>query len=180
MKLSIGIFNALLFLLVILIIHFSIKNFILDKKESFDGLNTDKPQYITTRLNTEEVEKCEVYNNTSNNLESEKENMLKYVLDESDELDKYFKDRSVTNVPDDGCKQRTDQHIIPLNTTCDPQMNPNEFNINKEVIADCELPQDKKHYSLLKVYDKESTMSGAPLYGGINAYDDEEIYYSKI
>jgi hypothetical protein len=164
MQLSIGIFNALLFLLVILILHFALKNLVLNKPK-YESLVESAP--------------CKVSNI---NLESEKEDMLKYVLDDNDakiSLDNYFKDKAVTNVPDDSCKHRNDQNYIPVSTTCDPKMDANLFTNDMKVLKDCELPQDKKNYTLLKIYEDEKPENGGDLYGGIKGYDDEDVYFSS-
>lgn len=164
MKLSIGIFNAILVFMVILILHFVIIKFGV-KKESF-VINT---------------ERCEPTNKVSisKNLETEKENMLKFVMNDNN-LDQFFKDKPVTSVVvDDTCKSRIDKNHIPLSTTCDTKLLDSEFKTEMKVIGDCKLPQDKKHYTMLKTYDEENSMSGSPVFANINAYDNEDFNFSS-
>jgi hypothetical protein len=165
MKLTIGIFNALLVLMIILILHFIIIHTI--KKESFQDIPACD-QYEVDPINK--------------NLESDKENMLKYVLEDpsDNDLDNYFKDYPVLDVKDDGCKNKTDNNQLPLSTTCDPKIQTLSLADEMKVISDCELPQDKKHYTLLKEYAEEKPQNGGLLYGNISAYDEEDLYFSKI
>jgi hypothetical protein len=137
----------------------------------------------------------------------EREEMLEYVtkgdlmknsqkkgIYDDDDLDKYFKDNIVSeNVADLGnkfeqydskddiCKFKADNHQLPLSTTCSTKITDlnTKIPLEKRVIADCNLPQDKKNIMVLKEYENENTMNGGLLYGNLEAYDELGLNYEN-
>jgi hypothetical protein len=123
--------------------------------------------------------------------------MLEYVKkgdddnDDTENLDKYFKDNIVSenvkvlenkyikNDPD-VCKFKEDNHQLPLSTTCNTNIQKiNSKEIDKTVIADCNLSQDKKNIMILNQYANENTMNGGLLYGDLEAYDTFDTNYEE-
>lgn len=111
-----------------------------------------------------------------------------------DELDRYFKDNMVSeNVADladkfekcdsqsDICKFKADNHQLPLSTTCSTKITDlkTDKSLEKRVIADCNLPQDKKNIMILKEYENENSMNGGALYGNLGAYDEFDLNFEK-
>lgn len=167
---SVGLKNAILVCLLILILHFTIKNIMFDKgskKESFKTSEEPPPQ-------------CRFYdNNDKKDLETEKKQMLEYVMGDPEDLDKYFKGNPVTEVAkNQQCAPKTDDNTLPLSTTCDPSLTQVNLGESMKVKANCDLPQDKKNVMLLKEYENEKPLNGGELYGGITAYDSLDLYFS--
>jgi len=119
---------------------------------------------------------------------------LKKVDSIDDELDRYFKDNIVSeNVADladkfercdsqnDICKFKADNHLLPLSTTCSTKISDlkTDKSLEKRVIADCNLPQDKKNIMILKEYENENSMNGGALYGNLGAYDEFDSNYEN-
>ena len=111
---------------------------------------------------------------------------------DDDDLDRYFKDNIVSdNVADlankfercdarsDVCKFKADNHQLPLSTTCSTKISDLKTtpSLEKRVIADCNLPQDKKNIMILNEYENENSMNGGLLYGNLGAYDEFELNY---
>lgn len=199
--LAIGIKNSILVLLIILILHFLIKNTIFDKNSK----NPKKPQakstdieqiHITAVPKVEIVPpKVETFKDDApscapappRNTDVEKEELLKFVFgaeapgtSSEDELGKYFKGDDVTSDVEGELAKRKptcpvvkkDDMNLPLTTTCDPQIQRLNLLAEKSVKADCNLKQDKKDVMILKEYDDENSMSGGQLYGGLSAFDN--------
>ena len=119
------------------------------------------------------------------------------------ELDRYFKDNIVSeNVADlsdkfdrcdsqnDICKFKADNHQLaqlesegrlPLSTTCSTKISDlkTDKSLEKKVIADCNLPQDKKNIMILNEYENENSMNGGSLYGNLGAYDEFDLNYEN-
>jgi hypothetical protein len=122
--------------------------------------------------------------------------MLEYVTKgdtddiDNESLDKYFKDNIVSekvkvlenkyiNNDPDVCKFKADNHQLPLSTTCNTNIQKINSENDKTIIADCNLPQDKKNIMILNEYANENTMNGGLLYGELEAYDRFDTNYEE-
>jgi len=118
------------------------------------------------------------------------QNQKKQMMDD-DDLDKYFKDNIVSesvaelehkfDTGADVCKFKADNHQLPLSTTCSTKISDLKTNpsLEKRVVADCNLPQDKKNIMILNEYENENTMNGGLLYGNLEAYDEFDLNYEN-
>jgi hypothetical protein len=177
--LGIGIKNAILIILIILILHFVIKNILMNKtvlfpikKEKFE------PKKSSDSLGPQ---KC-----LSENLSSEKDKLLKFVFGDDmpkgdNNLDNFFKDvsKKILECDKDNymeCKVKSDDHRIPLASTCDPKM----FELpSTDLIKKADICNTKKDLMILNEYTNESQMNGGNLYAGISAYDDFDQNYEQ-
>lgn len=170
--LSIAIKNSILVILIILILHFFIKNVILEKStEKFSTFNVDSTKSDTDKLCTvdDSAKKTDFYN----------DELMQYVKNGDIELDKYFQDNIVTESDTTQCKKIDDKQL-PLSSTCSPdiqKLSDNEDTM--KITSDCGT-QDKK-IMILKEYADEKTMNGGKLFNDINLtpYDDFDINYQE-
>ncbi len=193
--LSIGLKNSILVILIILIIHFIIKNMILDKKSTVaivppTAENTKAgyhPPYSPEKF-TEKEESCTKPRNDDALLKKYQEDeLMRFVAmgdsSESKSLDLFFKDISSdvkdkescieTNV----CKFKADNQQLPLSTTCDSDIQKLPLVDGKKIRANCDLNQDKKNIMILTEYEDEKDMNGGKLFGVLDAYDNYDVNY---
>jgi len=191
--LSTGIKNSILIVLIILILHFLIKNVLLTKKEPFDSkctTNTFKPEGGVGSVKVAEVPKP---------VEKEKEkDGSKDVYDSwfgggSDsaaggggdtDIDKYFAGEiDIKKEIEEATKCTVlvqDPHL-PKSSTCDPNFNkiPDDL-FKKEVKANCNIIQDKKNILILNEYENESNLNGGKLFMNLDAYDNNESMFATL
>ena len=182
MNLSIGIKNAILFLLCILILHFLIKNVLLDKKPD-SGLagpvkgeqdkgyfETFLPEFVNKNSNDKAVQQ-----------DAENQRMMEYVnSNKPTEIDFAFDQKLITPCEPKKCLEpRKDDMQLPLSTTCDADIGILKDDSMK-IKADCHLPQQHQNFTLIKEYENEKVINGGALYEGlgINAFDTFNDYYS--
>lgn len=158
--LNIGLKNAILFFLIILILHFLIKNVIIDKKPQ----TTDTKSYFSTEKFTEQKKK-----------------MLDYISDaEQNELDKAFDQKLIKECKEDVCLPRkSDDNILPLSTTCDTSIQELKPEDPMKLKADCQIAQDYKSFMVIKEYENEKGINGGKLYDGLDAYDGFDDYFES-
>jgi len=192
--LAIGIKNAILIILIILIIHFAIMNIMSNRvtpqkvqdksQDKSQDKALDKVQEKALEQFEESTIKCSPVQNPSANLESEKENLLKFVFGDNipkdgSGLDKFFKDYSneieKCDKPYEQCSKKSDDHSVPLATTC----NPNIQELSSELDNLKKLPvcNTKKDLMILNQYDNENQMNGGVIYADINAYDNYDLSF---
>jgi hypothetical protein len=186
--LAIGIKNAILIILIILIVHFAIKNIIMtndDRKEITPETKEKFLDILPNPISTSSEPKC-MPQSPDDNLESDKENLLKFVFgndvpSNSKGLDDFFKDYSnqisQCDKPYETCNKKSDDHTVPLASTCDP--NVQELPITQDFTKAKEVCNTKKDLMILNEYTNENAMNGGSLYGDINAYDDFDLSYSQ-
>ena len=193
---SIGIKNSILIILIILIIHFAIKNILIDNskmipkipsitneitkettKESFYDVNSDIPETGVQHA------KCI---QQSSNLESEKENLLKFVFGndvpkDNTDLDNFFKDFSKQisqcEKPYINCDKKNDDHTTPLPSTCDPNIQELPLLPDMEKIDVC---NNKRDIMIVNEYKNENAMNGGLLYAGISPFDEFDTSFSGV
>lgn len=148
-----GIKNAILFLLIILILHFLIKNVtgptagpVAKKIEGFLDNLMNKTNYA--EVNTADKSDGMV---TVNNCK--------------------------INLP-----VKSDNQHLPLSTTCDAnimELRPEDN--TKKVKEDCRIYQDHKNFTMIKTYENENPNNGGKLYDDVSvgAFDSFEEYYHK-
>lgn len=202
---SLGIKNAILVMLIIMILHVLIKNAIADgtqrkqpsqtKRETFVGASVDKAydqlveksgDLSKPNVPSPEVPACPAPEKKT----SEEDELLKYVYgDDKDGSDiaSFFKGLDVTKDIDKNIQAKlacpvlkSDDNSLPLSTTCDPKLQNMSASLvaNKEVKADCDLKQPLQNM-VLKEYNDESSMNGGALYGSLSAYDDYALSFQE-
>jgi len=150
-----GIKNAILFLLIILILHFLIKNTIGQPIEKF--LNT-----ITTSI--------------TGNANKDLSNSANYA-DVNGPESMVTVNNCKINLP-----TKSDDHHLPLSTTCDANITELRPEDNtKKVKEDCHIYQDHKNFTMIKTYENENPNNGGKLYDDltVGAFDSFEEYYHK-
>ena len=183
--LAIGIKNSILVLLIILILHFLIKNTLVDRASKLQKSAVKPPSKETFKGNETVKEECNPAPAPPRNSEAEKEELLKYVFgddnkkeDDNDDLRAFFGGNDVTrDVQGELAKRqpecqapKKDDNALPLSDTCDPGIMSIKDDAHKPVSADCDLPQ-KMGVMLLKEYENENAMNGGKLYGGLDGFD---------
>lgn len=188
---AIVIKNIILFILVVLIGHFLVKNFLIDKdttstsqsktvfpqvlqgKDTKNAKDTkDTNQSLPTLVKDATEPIISKPENEVEGLDKAKEELLKFVDEEDgDHINKYFKE--TTPVPTDDCKSKTQTSQFPLSTTCDPDIqNVQNVNTKKDLAKkpkDCTLI--RKNILVLNEYDNENVMNGGELFNGLSAFD---------
>lgn len=173
--LAIAIKNTILVILIMLIIHFFIKNILIDPpKEKFTPANfVMKPEgndiCIGKRL--DDIEK--------KNLEDLE--MKKYIGFADDKsLDNFFKDNALSEEVKEleACKLKSDNNQLPLSTTCNANITSvGHDDASLKIKKECDLTQDKKNVMLIKEYEDEKPINGGTLFDGLSAYDTLDQNY---
>lgn len=195
MSLAIVIKNTILVILIILIGHFMVKNFLLDKKPSLSykgepnkdlgGALVPIKKELTPSPIVPENEtplakpSSEPIATVQGGLDKAKEELLKFI-DGDDDIEGYFgNDIELGIQPTDNCKPKVQDNMFPLSTTCNPDI---QFlpKTDKSVKANCNLKQIKKNIMMINEYDDENTMNGGALYGGLSAFDSFDNNYQSF
>ena len=193
--LSLGLKNAILVLLIILILHVLIKNAIADKKikEPFQNTALNKADLASLEQNKVQPIKapaCPISSEEKKEIKKEDDDseLLKYVYgDDKDTTDisQYFKGMDITkDVQKEidaklSCKTLKKDDSLPLSTTCDPQLQSLQADENsKKVRFDCDLKQSISNM-MLGEYEGENAMNGGELYGNLSAYDGFGLNYEE-
>lgn len=195
MSLAIIIKNTILVILIILIGHFMVKNFLLDKKthptykqepnKDLGGalvpiIKDLAPSPIVPENETPLAKpSSDPVSTIQGGLDKAKEELLKFI-DGDDDIEGYFgNDTELGIQPSDNCKPKVQDNIFPLSTTCNPDIQ-SLPKTDKSVKANCNLNQTKKNVMLINEYDDESTMNGGALYGGLSAFDSFDNNYQSF
>ena len=185
---GIGIKNAILIILIILIIHFAIMNIMSNRvpPQKTQEKALEKVQDKALERFEESTIKCLPVQNPSVNLESEKENLLKFVFGDNipkdgSGLDKFFKDYSneieKCDKPYEQCSKKSDDHTVPLATTCNPHIQ--ELSSEIDNLKKLPVCNTKKDLMILNQYDNENQMNGGLIYADINAFDNYDLSFQS-
>lgn len=201
--LSVGIKNSILVILIILIIHFIIKNMILERPSN-KGVDTElknakagyHPPYSPEKFtNIAEVNQDACKNKPRDDdaelKKFQEDELMRFVAmgdsSESKTLDSFFKDNIVSSDVKDKqsctemnvCKFKADNQQLPLSTTCDTNIqNLPLTNNNMKIHANCDLNQDK-NIMILTEYENEKDMNGGKIYGVLDAFDNYDLNYQQ-
>ena len=199
MLLSVGIKNAILVLLIILIAHFLIKSVLVDKNPKIlqefvtDPIKPDTSSIPYPFQNTKQDNICN--NETQKNYQRDEQTrneLLEFVYGDDDkELNTYFQNdlvsRDVKDLEQKIATQgktclKPDDSRLPLSTTCDDKIQTLDFKPNNmPVKADCDLLQNKRDFMILKEYQDDNVMNSGLLYGGtLLANDGANLTYSSV
>jgi hypothetical protein len=164
MDLAIAIKNTILIVLIVLIFHFWLKSTVLEKK-----MESYVPLLVPVK-------------------DEKKQDLLKYVSEGDDELDRYFKNNVVTadveeaSKSTDVCTMKRDDQQLPLAQTCDIQIqkiDPVEDE-SLRIKAECGLKQDKKNIMILAEYENEKDINGGMGVNDLNAFDTFDVNYESL
>lgn len=203
---AIVIKNLILFILIILIGHFLVKNFLFDKVPSSSKLDNNTPN-STTAIATLQVQpqqakqvvvKDDIEPTISKQekepegLDKAKAELLKFV-DEGDEgdliyvnfgkdMNKYFNtNTALPPVSTDDCKSVVQTSQFPLSTTCDPNIQSLKTSMKKETPRKPRACINlTKNVLVLNEYDNESSMNGGELFNGLNAFDNFDNHFQLL
>lgn len=196
MSVAIIIKNTILVVLIILIGHFMVKNFLLDKKKLSPSTspstssqepnkevggalvnvkNEVAPTPIVPESETPIAKPAsDAVQQIQGGLDKAKEELLKFIDDDEDEdnVDRYFsKDATLPPQPTDNCKAKVLDPILPLSTTCDQSIQMMAKSDKTVKIGTANVCNPQKNVVMLNEYENESTMNGGELFGGLSAYD---------
>jgi hypothetical protein len=200
MHFALAIKNTILVVLIILIVHFMVKNVLLEKPllkpvqpvpsvpsvpvpalEPVPSLTVSKTGDIPpSKPSSDEVPTTK----QQGGLDKAKEELLKFVSDDDDEdLDKYFtKCTTSTPMSSDNatCKSNVPRDPpFPLSTTCDPAIQKLPSSAPQSTLCGKKTTDTKKKVMILQEYDNENSMNGGDLYGGLKAYDMFDDHYQQ-
>ena len=172
--LAIGIKNAILFLLIILILHFLVKNILLDQ-------NTKKPASAQSMKATPPTMSYFEGFVPASSMTDEKKKMMEFVNSEKDEqqaLDKMFSQKIITECKaEEQCTEpKKDIGQLPLSTTCDADVTKLKGD-GMKVKADCHLPQDHKNFTFITEYENERPLNSGKVFDGLSAFDTYDDYF---
>jgi hypothetical protein len=187
--LSLGLKNAILVMLIILILHVLIKNAIIDHKpvkEKFQGSLVGAPvgggstkDYLEANKIPTPVPACPKPVEKKGNDKDDENELLKYVYGddkETGDLSQYFKGMDITkDVKKEIAAKISCSAIkndsLPLSTTCDPQL---QSLTSDDVLLLKQKKPESQNISnmMLGEYEDENAMNGGALYGNLSAYDD--------
>jgi hypothetical protein len=178
--LSIAIKNIILVTLIILILHFLLKNFALSRTSvaaTSSHLSETKKEGECQAPNGFLIERFEPP--TLQNPTQAPPPVSAETTVHSDELvdasfEAYFREPS-PSLPTSSCAKVPDatEDLRP-NALCGPDMIPSSPEDDKKTVkGDCDLKQDKKVFMLTTEYENENNMSG----GDLGAFDAFDIYY---
>lgn len=175
---AVAIKNTILILLILLIAHFLIKNFVKGNTLLVKSENIQYP-FKNENLQYSFNIKNPVSEITSHKIEpslndQNKNELLQYVLDDTnDSLNKYYSENTVSGDVKDlesemqsqynECKVKDDQHL-PLNTTCDGSIDFTDFTKrDKKKIIEDNISGQVKWGTLLNKYENENQMNSETL-----------------
>lgn len=192
--LSTGIKNSILIVLIILILHFFIKNVLLTKREDFGApVSQPKcaPESSSSSANASAVKPA----NDRSDVESEKDvynawfggevQSEKQDAGSTEDLDKFFTGEiDIKKEIEEATKCVVPQQdpMLPKSSTCDPNLDkiPPEYAIKKDVRANCNIVQDKKGIMILNEYENENIMNGGALFMNLEAYDQTDSMFAPL
>jgi hypothetical protein len=184
--------NIILFVLLVLIGHFLVKNFLVDKELTKPQGTEVSHSAIINAIEKKDIHKEAVVavepkiakpEKEPEGLDKAKAELLKFVDEEDNvsHLKKFFKESS--SVPTDDCKSKIQTSQFPLSTTCDPNIQ--AINISAEMKK--ETPKKPKNCTnlgknilVLNEYDNESVMNGGELFNGLNAFDSFDNQFQLL
>jgi len=103
--------------------------------------------------------------------------MMEYV---NSDYSKQFDQKLITECTKPNlCLNKTDDHKLPLSTTCDANITELNGAPHMNVKEDCNLTQDHHSFMMIKTYENENPNNGGALYDGLEAYDDFDDYYES-
>lgn len=200
MSLAVVIKNLILFVLIILIGHFLVKNYLLDKhapsttpskpSSSIPEKSTSQlPPSLAQPLKSGVGEGLPVVDKPQDSkpltepqgLDKAKEELLKFVDDEEESVNmsKYFScTTTLPPVPTDDCKSKVQVSQFPLSTTCDANIQIVSKEPIKKDISHCAV--SSTNVVLLNEYENEKPMNGGALYGGLSGFDSFDNHYSFL
>jgi hypothetical protein len=152
--LATGIKNCVLFILIILILHFLIKNSLLDK---------NREHLVSTTQQAAKEDTIEQHESKDNDKDNDKE-LFKYVMEET-EPSKFFE------------PQANDNFETASPVACDAKviMNTSTF---EETKKKSHSPKNQQNNFLtIHEYEKESGLNGGNLFDGLSGYDENYSNY---
>lgn len=204
--LSIGIKNAILFVLVLLIFHFIIKNILLDKETTktyskkvqnvIITQESDIAKRVETILEpyTTQVTSSHLIDSSSTpkclpsteaDLNKEKENLLKFVFGDqlteggtSKDLDKFFEDKPSNDSLQ--CNydkcKPKDDNHIPLKSSCTMDY---QAPPSTDMAIKDKICNTKKNLMIVNEYKDEKPENGGMLFGGLSAFDSYDLEFQQ-
>lgn len=189
MHFALAIKNTILVVLIILIVHFMVKNMLLEKPlqpVQSAPIPAPKPTPVPvpsadippSKPSSDEVPKAK----QEGGLDKAKEELLKFVSDDDEDLDKFFT-KCTTSTPlssdNTTCKSNVPRDPpFPLSTTCDPAIQKLP-SLTQSSLCAKKTTDTKKKVMILQEYQNENSMNGGDLYGGLKAYDMFDDHYQQ-
>lgn len=200
MYVAIIIKNTILVILIILIGHFLVKNFLLDKKyksanttyktepnKDIGGAlvplkNTIVPAPIVPDSETPIAKpSSSVIETVQGGLDKAKEELLKFIdSDDDGNVDSFFgHDKVLPSQPTDDCKLKGIDIMLPLSTTCDQSIQ-SLSKVDKVLKSSGHITNTQKNLMMVNEYENENTMNGGELFAGLSAFDAFDNTYQSL
>jgi hypothetical protein len=164
-----GIKNAILLFLIILILHFLIKNTLMDKKpEGFSSLSSDKELNHKKEKKVEfNIEKTTPSLKPSSSMEDKKKELFDFVMMDDEPSTK------------EGFVEPNDKFHNELPVACDAKRIMND---EDPIIKKSKNAKDKTlhgDYLVIHEYEDESSLNGGSLLGGLSGFDSYDTMYQE-
>lgn len=161
--LSTGIKNAILFVLIILILHFLIKNITLEKEKS--QLKAKEPGHVLSQESPQQPLSV-----AAKSPEEKKKELYKYVMDETD-IEKFFEPKIIP--------EPNDAFDTSYDIACDGEKalhdeSPSQKKVQKEVKNEA-----NSAFLTIHEYADENALNGGALFDGLNGYDGFGSMYEE-
>jgi hypothetical protein len=173
--LSVGIKNSILLLLIILILHFLIKNGVMDKGV---GITSSVPPTLPSVTSSPPPPPSSTKTEPPTSVKSGehyKDDLLKFVFDDDKQekqLEKFFDPQAQPPFPDD----KTLKPDFPL--AC------NTLSLMEEPKEELKLPKEIEkpsigNYLVVNEYKDESVLNGGDLMKGLSGYDEFDDHFQS-
>lgn len=207
--LSLGLKNAILFLLIILILHVLIKNAMIEKEKLPKVLKEMYTEKVKETAKKEEIEKKDNVDTkdktkskednakdgktqketieTTNKEQFQNNDLLSYVYDDDNiDIAKYFKGMDVTKDVTKDIENKLECSILEEVTKTEfPKSTTCDPAL--KIATDAEAKRIKAdcdlkqngHYLTLKEYEEENMMNGGSIYGDLKGYDSFDASFEE-
>ena len=160
-----GIKNGILFVLIILILHFLIKNMLLEKTVPIEFMR-DETSDIPEKKIVSEIAK----NKNSKTMEENKQDLYKYVMEDS-EMEKFFEPQLLP--------EANDKFDNNYPVACDAKIIMDDEAVKTEKKTLTKPEQINNNFLVIHDYKDESSLNGGKLYDGLNGYDEYDNMYEE-
>ena len=192
--LSRGLSNAMICVLIILIVHVLISNMIspIKSKKPYQSKPETFQEILPSPQIANQAPLCSIKPINEGNMAAEKQQLMEFVFGTNEPynekgLDEFFKDFSkqistcqrAYNEPDykDMCKIKSDDHRIPLPSTCDPKLlEMGDAHLLQREPKPCNTTKETR---VLNDFKDDNSMNNGQ-FGNLNVFDDTYLTFSVI
>ena len=159
--LGVGLKNAILFVLIILILHFLIRSILLERETKHEKQKTEK--YI---------EHLKVEDNDDNEIDIPE----KTIQDQKKELYDYVMNETYVDVPP---PQPSDKFDPEMPVACDARAVLKPINTPDLVKKDGRKKDSRNNFLVIHEYEDESALNGGQVLDGLDGFDEYGLSYEE-